>query len=381
MDIKQLKTALPFIAKSGLVANVIGLHGIGKSSVIKQFALDNGYSFHPYFLGQMTDMGDILGLPEFDRDSKGKAISTSFIHPAKLPKKPKSLLFFDELNRAHKDILQGIFQLALEGTLHDYTLPDDSMIIMAMNPATDDYSVLDFSDKAFVDRFVHIKLDPTVSEFTTFMNGKFGSTNTVSEFIMENTKLLEEELSSFNLDFVKPSRRSWDRLMMLESTGVPDDLMRELGFGIVGVEAMIAYSSYKASKVKIVSAKDILNNFDKVKQNVVSYFEGDTLRSDIISTINENLISEILEQAENGGVSKLQNDNVANYFLTLPKELAYSFVYLMKGKTKITNDDEMFKGFFHDTRIIEVLKEVKEAKTSYKAKEDSSKKHTDDIPF
>lgn len=385
MDIKSLQVALPFLAQSGLVPNIIGNHGIGKSSVVKQFALENGYSFHPFFLSMMSDMGDLLGLPEFDRDENGKAISTSFIHPTKLPKQKRSLLFFDELNRAHKDILQGIFQLALEGELHDYKLPEDSMIIMAMNPATDEYSVLDFGDKAFNDRFVHIKLDPTVAEFTGFMNNKYGSTNTISEFVMENTKLLEEELSGFNLDFVKPSRRSWDRLMTLEQTGIPEELLRELGFGIVGVEAMIAYSSFKATRMKIVSAKDVLNDYDRVKPMIARYFEGDTLRSDIISTLNDNIIAEILTQSETGGITQVHNDNFTEYFLNLPKELGYALVYSMKGQPKVTNDAVLFQGFFHDQRVVSIIKEVKEAKAAYKAKEETTntkkKKKSEEIPF
>jgi MoxR-like ATPase len=192
MNITQLKESLPFIIQAGLVPNIIGKHGIGKSSVVAQYAKDNGYSFHPFFLGQMSDTGDLLGLPEFERDSTGKALSTNFIHPAKLPKKPRSILFFDELNRASKDLLQAIFQLALEGTIHDYSLPEDSAIIMAMNPATDDYSVLDFADKAFADRFVHINLDPSHEEFHSYMNSRY-SKSTVSSFLQQQTKLLEDE--------------------------------------------------------------------------------------------------------------------------------------------------------------------------------------------
>ena len=264
MNITQLKQSLPFLTKAQLVPNIIGKHGIGKSSVVSQYAKENGYTFHPFFLGQMSDNGDLLGLPEFDRDKSGKALSVSFIHPAKLPKKPRSILFFDELNRASKELLQAIFQLALEGTLHDYTLPEDSAIIMAMNPATDDYSVLDFADKAFADRFVHINLDPTHEEFHTYMSSRY-DTSTVSDFLKQQTKLLEEtDLQAVSLDFVKPSRRSWDRLQKLELTGMPENLFREAGMGIVGTAAMIAYSSWKETQVKIIEGKEFSLNQYKV---------------------------------------------------------------------------------------------------------------------
>ena len=44
MNITQLNQSLPFLVKSGLVPNIIGKHGIGKSSVIAQYAKENGYS-------------------------------------------------------------------------------------------------------------------------------------------------------------------------------------------------------------------------------------------------------------------------------------------------------------------------------------------------
>ena len=47
MNIQQLLTVIPYLKQANLVPNIIGKHGIGKSSVVAQFAKDNGYSFHP----------------------------------------------------------------------------------------------------------------------------------------------------------------------------------------------------------------------------------------------------------------------------------------------------------------------------------------------
>jgi hypothetical protein len=148
---------------------------------------------------------------------------------------------------------------------------------------------------------------------------------------------------------------------------------------------MIAYSSFKATRMKIVSAKDVLNDYDRVKPMIARYFEGDTLRSDIISTLNDNIIAEILNQSETGGITQVHNDNFTNYFLNLPKELGYALVYSMKGQPKVTNDAVLFQGFFHDQRVVAIIKEVKEAKSAYKAKEDAAngkkKKKSEEIPF
>lgn len=385
MNITQLKTSIPFLIESGLVPNVIGKHGIGKSSVIAQFAKDNGYSFHPFFLGQMSDTGDLLGLPEFDRDANGKAISTNFIHPAKLPKKPRSILFFDELNRASKDLLQAIFQLALEGTIHDYTLPPDSAIIMAMNPATDDYSVLDFADKAFADRFVHINLDPTHEEFHAYMTSRYG-TSDVSAFLRQQTKLLEEtDLSPVTLEFVKPSRRSWDRLQKLQNTGMPENLFREAGMGIVGTAAMIAYSSWKETQIKIIEGAEILDNYAAVRERYLGYFKDvESPRNDIVSTVCSNFSEELTKRLKSGNINLSEGKNAAAFLLDSPIENCYSTLLPFRLMEEFTNDSVIIDCLLENKELVNRVKEAKKAKEAYlkaKEKRDSKNKLDEEIPF
>lgn len=387
MNITQLKTSLPFLIQAGLVPNIIGKHGIGKSSVVAQFAKENGYSFHPFFLGQMADTGDILGLPEFDRDSNGKAISTSFIHPAKLPKKPRSILFFDELNRASKDLLQAIFQLALEGTIHDYTLPEDSAIIMAMNPATDDYSVLDFADKAFADRFVHINLDPTHEEFHTYMTSRYG-TSTVSEFLKQQTKLLEEDdLQPVTLDFVKPSRRSWDRLQKLENTGMPENLFREAGMGIVGTAAMVAYASWKETQVKIVDGKQVLDEYDKVRKLYLSYFKKtngellDSPRTDIVATVCSSTADEAKTRLNSGKFNKTEAQNLLAFLLDSPVENCYATLLSIKNMQEFTSNVAIKETLLENKELVNKVKEAKIAKETYKKALEKQNKSDEEIPF
>lgn len=386
MNITQLKQSLPFLIQSGLVPNIIGKHGIGKSSVVAQYAKENGYTFHPFFLGQMSDNGDLLGLPEFDRDASGKALSVSFIHPAKLPKKPRSILFFDELNRASKELLQAIFQLALEGTLHDYTLPEDSAIIMAMNPATDDYSVLDFADKAFADRFVHINLDPTHEEFHSYMNSRYG-TSSISDFLRQQTKLLEEtDLKPVTLDFVKPSRRSWDRLQKLENTGMPENLFREAGMGIVGTAAMVAYSSWKETQVTILSGKEVIENYPKVREKFIGYYKNpktgeslENLRTDIISSVCSSVSEEFMARLKANKIGDAEVKNVSDFLEDAPTEYAYATLLPLKLVPEFTMNPSVRTIILHNQNLILKIREAKKAKTAYLEKENKAKK--EEIPF
>jgi hypothetical protein len=392
MNITQLKESLPFLIQSGLVPNIIGKHGIGKSSVVAQYAKENGYTFHPFFLGQMSDNGDLLGLPEFNRDDNGKATSVSFIHPSKLPKKARSILFFDELNRASKELLQAIFQLALEGTLHDYSLPEDSAIIMAMNPATDDYSVLDFADKAFADRFVHINLDPTHEEFHEYMNNRYKN-SPISDFLRQQTKLLEEtDLKAVTLDFVKPSRRSWDRLQKLELTNMPENLFREAGMGIVGTAAMIAYSSWKENQIKIIDGKEVLDNYDKSRESFLKYFRnvqtGESLenpRTDIVSTVCSSTLEEITSRLKGNTLTEGNAKNFVAFLLDTPIENAYATLLPLKSISQFTTNTHMKNHVLENKELVSKIKEARIAKDAFKAskeeREKKSKKKLDDVPF
>jgi len=386
MNITQLKKSIPYLVEAGLVPNIIGRHGIGKSSVVAQYAKENGYSFHPFFLGQMSDNGDLLGLPEFNRSKDGVALSVSFVHPAKLPKKKRSILFFDELNRATKELLQAIFQLALEGTLHDYTIPEDSFIVMAMNPATDDYAVLDFADKAFADRFVHIILDPTHEEFHSYMKNKYSSSS-VSDFLRQQTKLLEEtDLSPVSLDFVKPSRRSWDRLQKLELTGMPVELFREAGMGIVGAPAMIAYNSWKENQIKILNGKEILDNYKKVRNKFIGYFkdvdtgeELETPRTDIVSSVCSSFGEELLERLKQKTLTEENAKNMVSFLLDAPIENAYATLLPLRFIPEFTTNVNMKAYVLENKELVDKILEAKKATEKYE--EEKKRRQNSEIPF
>jgi MoxR-like ATPase len=166
MKVTELKAALTAVFSIGRTPNIIGLHGTGKSSVVYQWAAENGYKVSERRLGQMADAGDLIGLQEFIRDTKtGNATHTKHVLPDWFPREENTIVFLDEVNRAHKDLLQAVFELVYDKSLAGVKLPKNCHVVAASNPATDDYAVLDFSDSAFQDRFVHIQFTPTKEEW------------------------------------------------------------------------------------------------------------------------------------------------------------------------------------------------------------------------
>ncbi|MCI6365623.1 MAG: ATPase, partial [Spirochaetia bacterium] len=45
---------------------LVGKHGIGKSRILEEYYSQKGYKVVTLFLGQLSDPGDVIGLPEKD---------------------------------------------------------------------------------------------------------------------------------------------------------------------------------------------------------------------------------------------------------------------------------------------------------------------------
>ena len=94
-----------------------GKHGIGKSKIITDHFSAKGQKVVTLFLGQMSDPGDLIGLPNKD-EKTGKTV---FMPPYWFPTDNQPVvLFLDELNRARPEILQTIMDLALNRKGSDF---------------------------------------------------------------------------------------------------------------------------------------------------------------------------------------------------------------------------------------------------------------------
>src|SRR5262245_24450137 len=118
---------------------LVGRHGIGKSEILTAYYTRRGLKVVALFLGQMSDPGDLIGLPARD-DAAGH---TAFMPPYWWPLDGRPVaLFLDELNRARPEILQAVHDLALNRTLAGRRLPEGSFVLSAVN-AGEEYQVND----------------------------------------------------------------------------------------------------------------------------------------------------------------------------------------------------------------------------------------------
>jgi AAA domain (dynein-related subfamily) len=320
MNIKQLKEFLPYAFKVNASVMIHGLHGIGKSQVVKQFAEENGMQFIDRRLSQI-ESGDLLGLP----DVSGEV--TRYKLPNWLPTDPKSkgILFLDELNRARRDVLQGVFQLVLDRQLGDYTLPKGWVVVSAVNPNTDDYDVTNVFDAALMDRFLHVKLVPTSEEFFSYGRSlKDVSTSFMDYLQLNEDKLENNKLNTFTIERT-PSRRSNIMAAKLLNLDMPEHLVVEGVGGLIGTINSLAYQTWKKeSDVAPFSGEELTKKYSKIEDKVKKYTDPVSGRHDVIQASLNNLLDYLPTAYKK--MKPEHFDNARKFLTDIPKDLSQGFL-------------------------------------------------------
>lgn len=143
-----------------------GLHGIGKTALVKEIVLARGWDFVSIAPAQIEELGDLHGLPTRLDGGTGKANDgrTGFLSPTWVPtKKGPGVLLLDDLNRADDRVLRALMQLLQTHSLYSWGLPEGWQIVCTANPESGAYSVTSMDD-AMLTRMLHFTMafDPTV---------------------------------------------------------------------------------------------------------------------------------------------------------------------------------------------------------------------------
>lgn len=291
---------------------LVGNHGIGKSEILTEYFSGKGMKVVPLFLGQMSDPGDLIGIPNRN-DTTGK---TEFMPPYWFPLDGKPVvLFLDELNRARPEVLQTIMDLALNRTLAGRKLPDGSRIISAVN-AGDQYQLTDL-DPALVSRFNVVTFRPTVQEWLLWAE-KVGVDARVRDFIRENPMWLDKnpdakEGADTGLDKT-PDRRGWKRVSdILKTAGDISPIVTKAIAAIVGPKAASALVGSVSAK-KILSGREVLQNFEKHLPTLKGY------ELHQLSVVNDGIFRHLEVENLSGQARENAKKNIDAYFTFLSKE-------------------------------------------------------------
>ena len=251
---------------------LVGRHGIGKSQSVTQFFKGQGIRVVTFFLGQMSDPGDLIGLMYKDEKSGHSEFLPPYWWP--LDKKPV-VLFLDELNRARPEILQSVMDLTLNRTLAGRALPKNSRVISAVNEG-DEYQLTDL-DPALVSRFNVYEFAPTVEDWLIWANDHDIDPR-VTQFIQQHNQYLDGDPKAVDANQVlgadltkTPDRRGWEKVSnLIAPLKSIEDIHIKLIAGTIGISAAAAFAS-TIRNAPTVSVEDVLLRFSRAKATLEQF--------------------------------------------------------------------------------------------------------------
>jgi hypothetical protein len=332
MNIEQTKEILKTMPKDKSVM-LHAKHGVGKSSVVRQVTEEieeetgKPCGFWDVRLSQ-CEVGDIKGMPYLD----SKENITRFLKQEWWPRAQDSqgILFFDELNRASKEVLQAVFEICLDRRLDGEKLPDNWRVVAAVN-SDDDYDVVEL-DPALHDRWFHVDFDPSAAEWMDWAR-ETEVHEAVIEFINRNQNLLDPPVGNLEAGRIYPSRRSWvafsDTLIGMGLDSRTDDgMLTQVTKGWVGREIAVMFQKFLTNEFSQLRPADILDNFEKVKDKV----EAACNDIEVVAALSRSVVAEVNERSLTKTKEK-QRGNLREFFMMLPSDVAsQAWVGLLGGQ-------------------------------------------------
>jgi hypothetical protein len=341
IDFKTMLNVLPAITDARYPVLIRGRHGIGKSTIVYQYAEEHNLPVVERRASQMTE-GDLLGLPKVEGNV------TTWLPPEWLAEACNNgvVLFLDEVDRATMEVRQGIFELCDSRKIAGQHLHPDTLIFAAVNGGEHgaQYQVGEM-DPAELDRYTVFDVQPTIEDWLGWADGTVSQV--IWDFINNNHQHLEHT-DDYEPNKVYPSRRSWERLdKTLAGLGKieANASLYHIASSFVGFEAAVAFRDFVGNYKSIVTPEDII---DDGRHDLVVDFK--------INDHNALIESMVQQKCFDIELDGNQLKNTATYMVQLPSELAMNlWKHITSGAKAIEN-----AGGIHKCDLGDDLPTVKE---------------------
>jgi hypothetical protein len=294
-----------------------GLHGIGKTELVREMARERGFGFSYIAPAQFEEMGDLLGMPMIDQTEDDQTTVTRFAPPDWAPRSEgPGILLIDDVNRADDRILRGIMQLLQFYELVSWQLPDQWLIVLTANPDGGDYSVTPL-DEAMLNRMLHVTMEFDVKAWAKWAEKHRIDARGIN-FVLAYPELVNGH---------RTTPRSL--VQFFNSIASIDDLEANLGLVKVLGEACLdetttqAFVNFIHLKLdRLPSPEMILDaeDFDKIKNRLERLVnDGATKRLDILSVLISRINNYV--QLHPPGPAQLKNLQAFILLDLLPNDL------------------------------------------------------------
>lgn len=256
-----------------------GMHGIGKTALVEEYARERGWEFAYCAPAQFEEMGDLNGLPVLTEE--GGSRKTTFAPPAWVPtREGPGILLLDDINRADDRILRGLMQLLQKSELFSWRLPPRWQIVATANPEGGDYSVTPMDD-AMLTRMLHISM-----VFDAKAWAKWASRNDVDERGVAFVLTYPEAVTGRRTT-PRSLTQFFQQITSIEDLKAQADLVYTLGMSSLDEVTVSTFMAFVNDNLQqLINPEEILNapDFAVVARRIEKLSEGGK-RMDHLSTI------------------------------------------------------------------------------------------------
>lgn len=258
-----------------------GAPGIGKSSLVEQFAEDVGLPCVS-LLGSQLAPEDIIGIPRINGDT------SEFLPPKMIAKKEPYVLFLDELNACSQEVQKAFYSLIYEKRIGEYHLPEGSIVIGAGNRVQDSAIVKTMSS-ALINRMFHVQLKADVKQWLAWAYEN-DIHPWITDYITQRPDHLFSEPPKTEQPYSTP--RSWHMLSdALKEYGagkreVSQDMLNTLVYGSISARHAGMFLAYTKTLGNRHLLEDVIKGTEKFPtapdQRDILYFVTQSFRAKLI---------------------------------------------------------------------------------------------------
>lgn len=245
ISIKQAKKYVLDALRAGLVPNLLGSPGVGKSDIIREVAKENNLKVIDFRLAQ-ADPTDLMGFPTLNEDRSRSHYAAPEVFPLEGDVVPEGyagwLLFFDEMSSAPMSVQAASYKIILDRMVGEHYLHKNVVMVCAGNKMADK-AIVNRLSTAMQSRMVHFSIEVNVDDWVSW-----AWENKIDHRITGFVKFRPEMLHKFDpshSDNTFPCPRTWEFMSRLLKNKVKidvDDL--PLLAGTIGEGAAIEFKGF-----------------------------------------------------------------------------------------------------------------------------------------
>ncbi len=304
-----------------------GLHGIGKTAIVKAFAASNGWKFRYCAPAQFEEMGDLHGLPvrnDPNPDIQGDE-TTVYMAPEWVPREDDTgpgILLLDDLNRADDRILRGTMQLLQEFEMFSWKLPPKWQIVCTANPEGGDYSVSTMDD-AMLTRMLHLTMVFDLKAWARWASASGIDPRGIA-FVLTYPEVITGKRTT-----PRPLTQFFDQLSAIADLKKDIELVRVLAASSLDDITATTFLAFVNDDLEqLINPSDILDakDFDQVTKRIAQLAKGPgaAKRVDRIATICTRLFLTLVDPKYQQAPSHAANLTAFLLHDDIPNDLRFS---------------------------------------------------------